>query len=179
VQVLLDACVALNLEATGEFDAIARALGMTFAMATRAAEEALFLVDAIDGKITRTPIDLDLHVQKGTLEIIQLNPNEETATFVDLASRVDDGEAQSLSLAHHRGLPIATDDRLAIRVSWELGVAEPVATTTLLKQYSNRAGLSPEKITSTLISVERRASFRPPRGSSDLSWWLSHTATHD
>jgi predicted nucleic acid-binding protein len=176
MQVLLDACVALNLEATGELHAIANTLGLTFAMATKAAEETLYLIDLVDGETSHTQIDLDVHTQKGTLEILQLSPDQETSTFVSLAARVDDGEAQSLSLAIHRNLPLATDDRLAIKLARERGLAEPIGTTTLLQRYADSAGLKPHEITLMLITVERRASFRPPRGSTDLTWWLQHTS---
>lgn len=176
MQVLLDACVALNLEATGELDAIANALGLTFAMATKAAEETLYLIDVTDGESSRTQVDLDPHIQKGTLEILQLDPGHETSTFVSLAARVDDGEAQSLSLTLHRNLPLATDDRLAIKVARDLGLAEPTGTTALLKQYAESAGLESHEISPMLVTVERRASFRPPRGSPDLPWWLRYSS---
>jgi hypothetical protein len=176
VRVLLDACVALNLEATGEFDAIADVLGLTFTMPTKAAEETFYLDDLIDGEPCRIQIDLGPHIQKGTLEVVHLAPGDETSTFVSLASRVDDGEAECLALAVHRALPFAADDRLAIRVAGDLGLTPHFRTAQLLRRYTERANLRPHEITLMLQAVERRASFRPPRGSPDLSWWLNHSA---
>lgn len=170
---LLDACVALNLEATGEFDAIANALGLTFVMSPKAVEETLYLVDVIDGESTRTQVDLNIHIEKRTLEIYQLAPGDEIATFVTLTQQVDDGEAEILALALHRSLAVATDDRLARRVAAERGLPKPVGTASFLKQYAENAGLKPHQINALLIAVETRASFRPPHNSPELPWWLA------
>jgi predicted nucleic acid-binding protein len=174
VHVLLDACVALNLEATGEFDAIADTLGITFAMSPKAVEETLFLVDIIDGEKTHTQVDLNVHVEKRTLEIVAPAVGDELATFVTLTQRVDDGEAEVFALGLHRGLPVATDDRLAIRVATELGLDKPAGTPTFLKQYAEAASLRPDQINMLLMAVETRASFRPPHSSPEHSWWLGH-----
>ncbi|QKG20183.1 hypothetical protein [Actinomadura verrucosospora] len=174
MHVLLDACVALNFEATGEFDAIADALGITFAMSPKAVDETLFLVDIIDGEKTHTRVDLNAHVEKRTLEIFGPAAGDELATFVTLTQRVDDGEAEVLALGLHRGLPVATDDRLALRVAAELGLDKPAGTPAFLKQYAEAASLRPDEINMLLMAVETRASFRPPPSSPEHPWWLSH-----
>ncbi|MEQ4724344.1 hypothetical protein [Nonomuraea sp. B19D2] len=176
MHVLLDACVALNLEAAGEFDAVADVLGFTFVMSTKTVEETFYLDDIIDGEPCRTKIDLSPHIRKGTLEVLTLDPGDEIATFVRLAGRVDDGEAECLSLAVNRALPFATDDRLAIRVADDLGLTPIFRTAELLRKYAERANLKSHDIYPMLRAVERRASFRPPRGSPDLPWWLNHSS---
>ncbi|MFI9847378.1 hypothetical protein ACIHFD_60915 [Nonomuraea sp. NPDC051941] len=179
MHVLLDACVALNLEAAGEFDAIADVLGLTFVMSTKVAEETFYLDDIIDGEPCRIQIDLGPHIRKGTLGVHNLTPGDETATFVRLAGQVDDGEAECLALAVHRALPFATDDRLAIRVAGDLGLTTIFRTAELLRRYADRANLRSHDITLMLGAVERRASFRPPRSSPDYSWWLGHSSPSD
>jgi hypothetical protein len=44
-KILLDACVAINLAATGSLDDIANTLQVTFAIATQAADEVGYLRD--------------------------------------------------------------------------------------------------------------------------------------
>lgn len=176
MRVLLDACVALNLEAAGEFDAIADVLSLTFLMPTKAAQETLYLDDIIDGEPCRTQVDLNMHVRKGTLEVLALTAGDEMASFVALAGLVDDGEAECLSLAKHRALPFATDDRLATKVAGELSLAPIHTTGELLRRYVERANLKCHDVSLMLKTVERRATFRPPRGSPDFSWWLNHSS---
>ena len=55
---LLDACVAINLAATGHIQPIAETIGVTFILVRQAAAEVGFLRDITGGEPIRTPIDL-------------------------------------------------------------------------------------------------------------------------
>ncbi|MCP2335248.1 hypothetical protein [Actinomadura rupiterrae] len=173
MRILLDACVALNLEATGEFDAISHALGVMFAMPAKAAEEVLYLIDLVDGEKTKTLINLSSHVEKETLELLLLSPGAETATFVDLATKVEDGEAQCLALAKHRRLAFATDDHAALKAAARIGLPAATSTPRLLRNYVDQAGLSQQETGLMLLAVESRARFRPPPGHADFAWWTT------
>ncbi|GAB3979522.1 hypothetical protein GCM10029978_075120 [Actinoallomurus acanthiterrae] len=171
----MDACVALNLLATGELDAIAESLGVTFVMADVAAAESLYLIEVVDGATERIQVQLDLHIDKGSLQLFELAGEAELQTFIELASEIDDGEAASLALAIHRDLVIATDDRKAQRVALQRRLPKLESTPSILKRFTAAASLKPEEVRLLLLMVERRSSFRPPRSSPNFDWWSANT----
>src|SRR6266516_715658 len=113
---LLDACVALNVAATGRPTHILATLPTQFAMARQAAEETLYIEAITAGIATQEVVDPGQWVADGVLQILELE-SAETARFVALATEIDDGEAATLAIARERGLEVATDDRKARRVA--------------------------------------------------------------
>jgi hypothetical protein len=57
-QILLDACVVINLAAVTSLEEIANALHATFLVVQQAATEVGHLRDLLDGELVLTPIDL-------------------------------------------------------------------------------------------------------------------------
>ncbi|MEV5828480.1 hypothetical protein AB0L25_23260 [Spirillospora sp. NPDC052242] len=173
---LLDACVALNLVAADAIDVVADALGLTFVMASTAASEVRYVEDVVDGERIRTEVRLEPHVTKGTLELTEVRPGAEMATFVDLTAQVDDGEAATLAMAVHRGLPVVTDDRAALRAAARLGITAAVGTAGLLRRYEGIAAPPQHEMAAMLVAVERRACFRPGKNSPDFAWWTERAS---
>jgi predicted nucleic acid-binding protein len=171
--VLLDACVVINLVATGALDAIARVLGTGFLMVDQVAAEIGYLRDEIGGQIVRTPIDLRPYLLSGTMRFLSLT-EKELPQYVRLATLVDDGEAATLAIAESRGLQLATDDRKARRVCVELGLPEPVRSLHLLRSYADAAALGEQAVRERLIRIRDRASFRPGPADPDFKWWSAH-----
>lgn len=166
--VVLDACVCINLAAAIPLGDVARLVARPLVVVAQAAAEALFLHEVVDEEHVRTAIDLS------DLEEVALTPGE-FATYVALARRLDDGEAASLAVAHHRGWSIATDDRAARRAAQELSpAADVVMTSVLLRVCAESLGLDRAALEHMLRSVEARASFVPPRDDPNRGWW--HTA---
>jgi len=172
-QLLLDACVAINLMATGRLDAVASAAGVTFLLLRQAAAEAGALRDLVGGELVRTPIDFTPHVQAGTLRVVGLVAVE-LPRYVECARQVDDGEAATIAAAVCRGIPLATDDRRARRLCADLGLPEPVRTLALLRGYAEDADLSRRDVRSLLCATRARASFAPPRADPDTPWWQGY-----
>lgn len=172
---LLDACVAINLVATDRLNDIAALLETTFILARRAADEVGQLREEIGDELVVTPIDLDKY-PGDTLSIVDLR-SEEYPLYVDLAALVDDGEAATITIARHRGTPMATDDRKARRVCREYGIPQPQRTLAILRAYAEAALLSHNQTRDLLLRVRRRASFLPPKSDPDCSWWVGHV--HD
>lgn len=172
-ELLLDACVAINLMATSRLDAVAAAIGITFLLVRQAAEEAGALRDVVDGESVRRPIDFAPHVSTGSVRIIALEAGE-LARYVECARHVDDGEAATIAAAVCRKIPLATDDRKARRLCTDFGLPAPVRTLALLRRYVERAELDPTEVRTLLIAVRNRASFVPPRADPDASWWQTH-----
>jgi predicted nucleic acid-binding protein len=166
---LLDACIAINLAATGHMQHIAEVTGFTFALARQAAAEVGYLRDLADGVLARTAVDLSQETGD-TLQIIDLT-SPEYQVYIRLAREVDDGEAASIAIAAQRGLRFATDDRKARRLCAELQVPDPLRTVALMRSYADVASLSQAQLRDLLIKIRDRASFQPPRGDPDHKWW--------
>jgi predicted nucleic acid-binding protein len=171
--VLLDACVAINLVAAEDLDAIVRILGTGFLMVDQVAAEIGYLRDEIGGQIVQTPIDLRPYLLSGAMHFLSLT-EEELPQYVRLATMVDDGEAATLAIAESRGLQLATDDRKARRVCVERGLPEPIRSLQLLRSYADAAGLSEQGVQERLVRIRDRASFRPGRMDPDFKWWSAH-----
>lgn len=180
---LLDACCAINLLASGEARAIISALeGVDVAVASLVAEQEVLKVapppkeDATDEhsdeERTQTTLTLDPLVDEGL--IIELSPEgeQEETTYVDLALQLDDGEAMTGSLAIHRGGSVATDDRKAIRV---LGAQSPAPkirrTSWLVRTWAESTDIDQERLRSALRNIEQRGSFFPPSDDPLLDGW--------
>jgi hypothetical protein len=167
---LLDACVALNLAATGRPTDILATLRPRFAMARQAAEEALYIETVTAGIATQELVDLHQWVAEGVLQIFDLAPAG-TRQFVSLATEIDDGEAATLAIAQIRGLEVATDDRKARRVAEHLKLPEPIRTSRLLHDYCSATNLPRREIAKILQATEQRARFRPPTNDPLHPWW--------
>jgi predicted nucleic acid-binding protein len=172
-QLLLDACVTINLIAAGPVHQIARSIGCGCLITRQAANEVGHLRDIADGETVVTPVDLTDHLQPGAFQIIEL-ARDEVPLFVELAALVDDGEAATIAVAIKRGLPLATDDRKARRLCAERGLALPTGTVALIRRYCEAQALDQAHISHLLRRISNRASFQAPRGDPDLKWWNDH-----
>lgn len=166
---LLDACIAINLLASGiSLDEFAAALHVRFVVAEPASREALYLLTE-DGQ-GRVRIDVSELADAGTIEIVDLDPPE-LDHYVTFAVQVDDGEASTLAVAVHRGLSVATDDRKARRVASEqVPPVGLISTPEILRSCAD--GELRNRLPDAVRRVEQRASFRPRRDDANFSWWM-------
>lgn len=169
----VDACGALNLAGAGvPLMTVGRALGVRMVVVEQVLAETLWIEDIVGGEPARLRVDLAAEVGAG-LEVAALG-GAELPAFVALAAELDDGEAATLAVALHRDLAVHTDDRKAARVAGRVEVPV-IGTPTLLRRFSERAGLAEGQVADLLRRVERRASYTPRRGEPDHDWWLRHT----
>jgi len=107
-----DACVVLNLVATGREVALLRAAGATVVMAPRARAEARYLRGPADeaGRPTLLPADLRPLEAEGLLAVRALEASD-ASVLVKYASLLKDSDAGCATLAETTGAPLATDDR--------------------------------------------------------------------
>lgn len=152
----IDADVLMNLLATDQLGSILDASEMAGLICPRTEREALYLHPRVAGN-PRDDVDLEHLISAGTLSRTELDPAE-TARFVELAKRVDDGEAQVLAVCEHRSLPIATDDKKARSLAAELRV--PTLSTPDLV-FAWCATVSDAVCAAALLDIEVRASYRP------------------
>lgn len=167
--VALDACVLLNLLASGRpLREFSDAAGVKFTVVLQAEREVGWLDPEGPGD-PREELDLQPCFDRGELRRVTL-ADDELARFVALARELDDGEAATLTVAEARALAVATDDRKARRVLTTLSPQlEITGTAALLRSWS--VGRSEIEVRDCLRLIQRRASFLPPRNDPDGDWW--------
>ena len=173
---LLDACVELNLVASGvELAELAGAVYARFVMTSVVASETPW-VNPLDASQPRERIDSDGLAARG-ISFVMLDPDE-SERFVELARDIEDGEAATLAVAVHRGLRVATDDRKAIRLAASLSPPVKVLRTSdLLKHWAEDPQVDDARAGLAVRWTEVRASFVPPSNDPNLEWWNAVIAT--
>lgn len=178
---LLDACCAINLLATGRMESVLRALPYRFAVAEHVLDtEVLHLGERDDetGENRMRSVTLKPLVEQKLLEVLRPTPGGEVETFVSLALELDDGEAVTAALSIHRGGQLATDDRKAIRVLGNVVPSLEVRRTSqLLRAWAEQGRVSGELLRQVLVDVEQKASFVPPRDDPEAEWWVRNRGT--
>lgn len=173
--IVLDASCLLNLYASGRLSDIASALPCRLAVADYVAtEEALFVWRMVDGTEEQERVELNPLIDEGLIKVMDLENSRETATFVDFAAQIDDGEAYTCALALHRGWAVASDDRKARRVFTE--ATEDIvlfSTSELLKTWADETSIPTEELRDALRAIQTGASYVPSQRDPLYSWWLS------
>lgn len=173
--VILDACGAINLYATGRFVSILTELGHEWYLpaAVRAETKYIRQPDPDDpNRMVAVAIDLQPALGGGVLRTCDCDNDAELQIYVELASRIrDDGESMGLAIAHCRGWQIVTDDRKARRIADELRVPT-LSTPELMKDWASKAAAADSDITAVLQRIERFARFTPNSGLPEYGWWV-------
>ena len=148
-RLLLDASCLLNLYATGRMRDIAASTGYQFEIADYVLQyETLYVLQTSPEGTgeERIPVDLDTLIDDGLLRVVELEGDDPLASFVRLASLVDDGEAATGALALHRDCSVAIDDRKARRVLGEIMPEVTLVSTLELTQlWAQEASVPAEK----------------------------------
>lgn len=169
---VLDACVLLNLIASDRASEIFLAQQRRLLVGERAAKESFYLRSA-DDPIERLPVELSALVDASILEIVSIDGENETDMFIEFAASLDDGEAESLAVAHVRGYSIATDDRKARRVfsAYHSGEIELLSTPELVHRWTEHCSIDEGEIQKTLESIHRKANYYPSPTDPYSIWW--------
>jgi hypothetical protein len=169
---MLDACVLINLLASGRGQEILTGSEYRFAVCTVVSCESIYL-RAADANAPPEEVKLDPFVKSKSLTVYSLSGNAEQSLYIDYAADLDDGEAMTLALAFSRGFSMATDDRKARRIFLEeIGDATRLLSTAqILRTWSQRAALTAGELKKLLLEVSRRGRFSPPSGDPDFAWW--------
>src|SRR3954465_15642830 len=171
--VILDACGALNLYASGRFVPILTALHHAWFLppaVEREPQQSRQPDPADPEKLIALPIDLAPAIGAGVLSRCDCEADEEAELYVELAARIgDDGESMGLAIAKIRGWSVLTDDKKARRIAKELGVAV-LATPGVIKQWADTVSPGADELSATLEAIERFANYRPGRGAENYDW---------
>lgn len=172
---LLDASCLLNLYATGYLREIATAIDMRFQVARYVLEhEAIYtwVPNAESGHDEPVSLDVSPLTDDGHIHVIDFERTAERATFVELATIVDDGEAVTGALAFHRGFSVAIDDRKARRVFGErIPSVQLVSTLELLKLWADLGQIPDDDLHAAMIVMQSGASYIPSRRDPLFEWW--------
>jgi len=172
-----DACSYIVLFAGGRIADVVSDLPYQFAVVDVAKTEAHSIRRGGQGDDAQQlePVDWQPLVESGRIAVLSLSGDAEAATYVELLSRLDDGEAATLAVAIHRGFAVATDDRVARSLFAARAAHLPLfSTLELLHQWCQLRGLSAEQIGMLLRNVRERGRFLPPRGDPFSGWWHRH-----
>jgi predicted nucleic acid-binding protein len=169
---ILDACVLINLLASGEVEGILRAAARDSFICTAVEGESIYL-RTDDPKAPLEHIDLRPLVGSGLLTVCAVEGSTEAELYVDYASALDDGEAMSLAIALSRGLMLATDERKARRLFVE-AVGDSVrltSTSELLRRWAEDERVPADSLKTALLQIEKRARDQPPASDANYQWW--------
>jgi predicted nucleic acid-binding protein len=95
----------------------------------------------------------------------------EQIDWVRYAQVLDDGEAQAVAIATHRGLPLLTDDLAGARVGHALGIE---TVTSLDLAYKWAAERHIEAVRAACWRLRQRARFPVPREGARVAWYRTH-----
>lgn len=176
----IDACALLNLFATGRIEQILNDLrdsGVTLWVMPWVLGQEVLYIYAQEGGVRgdAQPVDPKPLIEAGLLRVaLELSGKEEQSRLIELAARVDQGEAETVAAALCRGAELITDDgktRKLIRASYPL--LTNTTTVGLVKAWSELSAvrLAPGELAQILRDIQIRGNFTPSSKDPDLAWW--------
>jgi len=176
--IILDACVVMNLYASGQMEGILTSISETLAVAVYVMKfEALtvYKESKQSAPDEREAIQLQPFVDKGLLRVADVETDVERAAFLSfLAQRLDDGEAATMAIASNRNWAVATDDRLAVRViGSQHSHLEVVSTPDIMKHWQEKGKPDAHILGKAIVDIEKRANFLLGRRHLLYEWWES------
>jgi predicted nucleic acid-binding protein len=172
---IIDACVLINLLASGMIEQILRTASLESNICVIVRNESIFLRNEAD--ITEiVPLDIQPYIDNELIKICDLETVEEQELFVNIAAKLDDGEAMSIAIAISRKWDIATDDKKARRIFLENVQKEQKLTSTssLIKEWAEAENISEQEIKELLSKIETSARFHPARSDANYQWWVDN-----
>lgn len=125
---------------------------------------------ADDGSLRLRRIDVAEICGGSPLVVLSVTGDEETRTLARLATVIDDGEAECLAIAKHRGLTLVSDDGLAVIQAREEGVPV-VSSLELLMQWSAADAARDARLAKIARRIEVLARYTPAQTHPYRGWW--------
>ncbi len=139
----------------------------------RVKEEARYVLQPDEedrSKLVKTDINPEPLITAGLLHECELQGEEETELFVQLATRLDDGEAVCFALAKSRGWTLATDERPTESLARKHGVTI-ITTPELVKHWAGKTKASEAEVARVLWNIQTYAHYFPRKTSPMHAWW--------
>ncbi|HWP43725.1 MAG TPA: hypothetical protein VNO14_10850 [Blastocatellia bacterium] len=169
---ILDACVLINLLASGEIEEILRVAAYDSLICSAVKGESVYL-RTDDPQAPLDPIDLSHLIESGLLTVCNIEGDREAELYVDYASALDDGEAMSVAIAISRGFVLATDERKARRLFLEAEseLERLTSTSEMIRRWAEEMAVPAERVKAALLNIEKRARYQPPTTDVNYQWW--------
>jgi predicted nucleic acid-binding protein len=175
--VILDACVIINLYASGHMQSILESIPKPVSIAAYVHEmEAQKIYTGPDEDVTKETelINLQSFVDRKLLHVVHLDDGPEAVAAVDFsaATRLDTGEAISAAIALHRCWSLATDDKTAISFfTRQVPQLHLISTPELLKHWIDATHPHIAVVNSVVGNIRKRARYEPHHDHSLYRWW--------
>jgi len=175
--VILDACVIINLYASGYMQSILESIPKPISIAAYVYEmETQRIYTGPDEDVARETelINLQSFVNRKLLHIVPLEDGREAIAAVGFsaATRLDTGEAISAAIAVHRSWSLATDDKMAISFfTRKVPQLHLISTPELLKHWVDVTRPYITATNSAVANIRKRARYEPHHDHSLYRWW--------
>ncbi|MFK7602069.1 hypothetical protein ACI3L1_07630 [Deinococcus sp. SM5_A1] len=166
----LDACALINLYASGRLAEVARHVQGPLLVVPKVVEEAGWIFERVGlERGERQPIDLAPFMDKGLIQVVPLTPTAHQS-FLDLAYRIDDGEAMTIAAAlASEEAGVVTDDEAARRLLDSSGM--PMSITSLSLLRAALTGCEQGDLREALINVMVCGRYVPGSRHPEWVWW--------
>lgn len=175
----IDACCLIDLLASGDAEAILRACGFTWHVPAAVQAEVQYRRqrDPVQpGQTIIVPVDLSPLVNSGLLTLCSPQTQQELDQFTQYATIFrSDGEAMCLAIAGERNWTVATDDRRALRIAQQAGLAV-VSCPELVKAWADATRPDQGEINRVLQDIQVLAQFQPNATMPEFQWWTDELA---
>ncbi len=92
--------------------------------------------------------------------------------YIDFASEMDDGEAQALAIAKHRGFILLSNDNKAVKVARRPEVAvKTLSTVDILRAWAGKNPANEMRLPGVIKRITTLARFSPKISAVDYPWW--------
>jgi len=174
---IIDCCSLLNLYTGWGGLADLRELRWTWYVCEAVLNEAEYTREyGADGVPVLIPLDIRGLIQSGILHSARPETKAEIDDYVSFACEVDDGEAQALAIAKHRGFVLLTDDRKAARIAQRPDVAVRITSTAKILQAWAQLDTGNEvRLREVITRIAGLARFSPSMDSPDCEWWRRYS----
>ena len=170
---IIDCCSLLNLSTGWRGLADLRELRRTWYVCEAVLNEAEYTREyGADGVPVLIPLDITGLIQSGILHSARPETEAEIDDYVSFACEVDDGEAQALAIAKHRGFVLLTDDRKAAKIAQRPDVAVRITSTAKIPQaWAQLDTRNEARLREVIPRIAALAKFGPGMDSPDYEWW--------
>jgi hypothetical protein len=168
---VIDCCSLINLYTGWQgLDELAQLKGTTWYVCDAVMAETEYTREFSSDGFTRAPMDLARFIDRGLLRSARPENSAEMQDYVDFATEVDDGEAQTIAVARGRGYALLTDDYKASRLASELGLSI-VSTPALLERWGRLSRANAARLRDIVRRISVLARFNPRADSPHRDWW--------
>ncbi len=175
--VILDACVIINLYASGHMQSILESIPKPVSIAAYVYEmeaHRIYTGPDEDVAMETASINLQPFVESELLHVAPIENGPEAAAAVSLsaATRLDNGEAISAAIAVHRSWSLATDDKAAISFfARQVPYLHLISTPQLLKHWVDVTHPHGTVTGLAVENIRKRARYEPHHDHPLYEWW--------